>query len=114
MRSVAATLSCNDFASCSGVDLTAGAGGAAFFLFDNGLSNRLIILPIASNLSILFLTVPAPRPFQFARRHPDYVVPIEFLFSSGMPFSLIKSKLMQVLSLGIQATLFLGPLFRSA
>src|SRR5258707_11268046 len=58
MRSVAATLSCNDFASCSGVDLTGCAGGAAFFLFDNGLSNRLIMLPIASDLSILFLTVP--------------------------------------------------------
>ena len=45
MRSVAATLSCNDLASCSGVDLT--RCGGAFFLLDNGLSNRLIMLPIA-------------------------------------------------------------------
>src|ERR1700754_5179216 len=46
MRSVAATLSCNDLASCSGVDLT-GCSGGAFFLLDNGLSNRLIMLPLA-------------------------------------------------------------------
>jgi hypothetical protein len=51
---------------------------------------------------------------QFARRHPDYVVPIELLFFQWNAFSLIKPKLMQVLSLSLRATYFLAVLLRSA